>query len=136
MQALPHISSFLSTTWCIAPAEQKEQAETITIHANQNGTLESCNPLLGVGVSRCYLIPRVAVQWLLEALLVERMANKPNGSRQHKQAVQISNLDDVLDLSLRHIPSVCQLRCNTIEKYADNLNFKVYVGRVQHKPYS
>ena len=47
-----------------------------------------------------HLIPGVAVQPLLEALLVQRMANEANGARQHKEAIQVADLDDVLDLSL------------------------------------
>ena len=47
-----------------------------------------------------HLIPGVAVQPLLEALLVQRMADQTDGARQHEQAVQVADLDDVLDLRL------------------------------------
>ena len=48
-----------------------------------------------------YLIPRVAVEPLLQPLLVERMANQAYGPRQHEQTIQVANLHNVLDLGLR-----------------------------------
>lgn len=46
-------------------------------------------------------VPRVAVQGLLEAFLVEGVAYEADGARQHKQAVQVADLHDVLDLRLQ-----------------------------------
>ena len=46
-------------------------------------------------------IPRVAIQGLLETFLVQGVADEPNGARQHKEAIQVANLDDLLDLSLQ-----------------------------------
>jgi hypothetical protein len=43
----------------------------------------------------------VAVQSLLQAFLVEGMPNQPYGACQHKEAVQVADLHNVLDLSLR-----------------------------------
>lgn len=61
-----------------------------------------------------YLIPGVSVQPLLQALLIKRMANQTNGPGQHKEAVQVAYLHDVLDLSLhvhknagRNVTGVC-----------------------------
>ncbi len=55
--------------------------------------------------SKSHLVPGMAVKTLLEALLIQCMANETNGARQHEQAIEVANLDDVLDLGLRRIPS-------------------------------
>lgn len=46
-------------------------------------------------------LPGVAVQALLQALLVQRMPDQPDRARQHEQAIQVADLDDLLDLSLQ-----------------------------------
>jgi hypothetical protein len=40
----------------------------------------------------------VAVQRLLEALLVQRVPDQPDGARQHEQAVQVADGDDLVHL--------------------------------------
>ena len=89
---------------CIEPAgnttEIRNKAETLN-----HGQVE----YTAWGGSRCssllYLIPRVAIQALLQALLVESVPNQTNGPRQDKQAVQVADLHNVLDLSL-HVQQV------------------------------
>jgi hypothetical protein len=42
----------------------------------------------------------VAVEGLLQALLVEGVANESDGACQHKEAVKVANVDNVVNLSL------------------------------------
>ena len=48
-----------------------------------------------------HFVPGMAVERLLQPLLVQCMADQANGPRQHKETVQIANLDNVLDLNLQ-----------------------------------
>lgn len=53
-------------------------------------------PLLGIENH----VPRVPVQALLQALLVQGVANEANAPGQHEQTIEVADLDDVFDLSL------------------------------------
>jgi hypothetical protein len=50
----------------------------------------------------------VPVQRLLQALLVQRVANQSDAARQHKQAVQVANADDVIHLLLAEAAAAVQ----------------------------
>ena len=60
------------------------------------GVMPISSSLLGVEDG----IPRVSVERLLQALLVQCMTDEADGPRQHKKAVQVADLHNVLDLSL------------------------------------
>ncbi len=51
---------------------------------------ETCSCCRGsVGVQ--HVLPGVAIQWLLQTFLVQRMTHKPNGSRHNKQRVEVAD---------------------------------------------
>ena len=59
-------------------------------------------------------LPGVPVEALLQALLIERMANEADRPGQHEEAVQVADLDDLLDLRLAHDITgswLCHLLC-------------------------
>ena len=43
----------------------------------------------------------MTIQALLQAFLVQGMPDEPYAPSQHKEPVEVANLDDVLDLSLQ-----------------------------------
>lgn len=54
--------------------------------------------LISLGVED--ILPRVAVEGLLEALLIKGVANESNGAGKHKETVEVPDVDNVVNLSL------------------------------------
>lgn len=66
-----------------------------------------------------HILPRVPVQWLLQALLVQCVSNEADAARQHKQAVEVTHCDDVIHLLLSEAAAarqqVQEQRCTAIK---------------------
>mmetsp|Transcript_10085 Transcript_10085/g.25813 ORF Transcript_10085/g.25813 Transcript_10085/m.25813 type:complete len:313 (+) Transcript_10085:195-1133(+) len=66
------------------------------------GTVRLSRSLLG---SVEHIFPWVPVQRLLQPLLVQRMSDQANGAGKHEEAVEVSNVDDALDVIRREMPA-------------------------------